>query len=85
MRLNGDFSPEKRPQKSPLKFQKRFPQSQTVLGFAEIHTCLFNSLKEIEEKYLQENESMNYERVASNEKNRCVCSLHRPWTYFGET
>ncbi len=62
------FLLRKRPQKSPLKFQKRLPQSQTVLGFVEFYIFL----KEIEDKYLQENESMSYKRVASNEKKE-VC------------
>lgn len=66
------FLLRKRPQKSPLKFQKRFHSLKLCSDLPKsILVCLI-SLKEIEEKYLQENESMNYERVASNEKNRSI-------------
>lgn len=54
MRLNGDFPPEKKTTEIPLKFQKRFQQSQTVLGFAEIFFYFLIALKEIEKKYLHE-------------------------------
>ncbi len=68
------FSWEKDHRNPLLNFRRDFHSLKLCSDLPKsILVCLI-SLKEIEEKYLQENESMNYERVASNEKNRCLQS-----------